>query len=253
VPHISLREVFHRKEGSHVDALDGVRAICVLWVTAYHAWLFLHFDLYTPPRIVESESGFQMIWDRADTYMTWIYGNSLTRVVPFLLGVAAAAYRWHADTDATSVPRDPARRKRIGGRVAMAVTAFFLVAGALPITPWPGFHLFVLMLGRCLFGAATALVLVIGAAPAAAHIGWVRLLRHPVWVPIARLSYSMYLWQFVGIEAARWLVEAFGTRPDRDLASLLAFVTLGIGLSFAIALPCYLFVEKPGMDYRPAL
>jgi peptidoglycan/LPS O-acetylase OafA/YrhL len=461
VPHISLREVFHRKEGSHVDALDGVRAICVLWVTAYHAWFFrcgfydescgpghtieppsvsafgalvgrgdlavdvffalsgylifrilrtslmreqipigrsvarftvrrflriypalafaiplnflifyfvafpgvpsgqsnpivagcmnhpwanfallgnwtalagpavqfedgllgclpwswsvsmeaqfyllspllaiyyirrrnrareqglavrwwtgslpavvligisllaqlaisLHFDLQTPPRIVEGESGSYMAWDRADTYMTWIYGNSLTRVVPFLLGIAAAAYRWHADTDATSAPRpahehDSDRRMRIGGRVAMAVVAFFLVAGALPITPWAGFNLFLLTLGRCLFGAVAALVLVISAAPAAAHIGWVRLLRHPAWVPIARLSYSMYLWQFVGIEAARWLVEAFGSQPDRDFASLLAFVTLGIGLSFAIALPCYLFVEKPGMDYRPAL
>jgi peptidoglycan/LPS O-acetylase OafA/YrhL len=232
-------------------ALIGISLVAQLLIS-------LHFDLHTPPRIVGEGASAYMAWDRADTYMTWIYGNSLTRVVPFLLGVAAAAYRWHMDSDAASLQRqardeDFDRRMRIGGRMAMGAAAFFLIAGALPITPWAGFNLFLLVLGRALFGAITALVLAISAAPRAGPIWWVRLLRHPFWVAIARLSYSMYLWQFVGIEAARLLLEALGMRPDQGFAPLLAFVTLGIGISFAIAIPCYLFVEKPGMDYRPAL
>jgi peptidoglycan/LPS O-acetylase OafA/YrhL len=142
---------------------------------------------------------------------------------------------------------------RIAGRVAAGVAFVFLMLGALPMTQWRGLNLFLLLFGRAIFGVVTALVLAIGAAPHAGGIWWVRLLRHPFWAPIARLSYSMYLWQFVGIEIARALMEGVGTRPDHDLASLLAFVVLGIGLSFVIAIPCYLCVEKPGMDYRPAL
>ncbi len=218
----------------------------------------LYFDLYAPPTIVGTGASAHMVWDRADTYMTWLYGNSLTRVVPFLLGIAAAAYRWHTDSEAPAAdsgenPPASDRGLRVGGRIAMGVGAIFLVIGALPITPWRGLNLFVLLLGRAIFGAMTAMVLAIGAAPRAGHIWWVRVLRHGFWAPIARLSYSMYLWQFVGIELARWLLESAGTRPDRDFASLMAFLTLGLGISFAIAIPCYLFVEKPGMDYRPAL
>ena len=227
-------------------ALIGVSLLAQLSISLY-------FDLQAAP--VRSADGESWVWERAETYMTWIYGNSLTRVVPFLLGVAAAAYRWHTDSEGPQLPEGSGsdRRMRIGGRVAAGVALIFLLLGALPITQWRGLNLFLLLAGRAIFGCVTALVLAIGAAPHAGQIWWVRLLRHPFWAPVARLSYSMYLWQFVGIEVARWLVETLGTRPDSDLGSLLAFVTLGIGISFAIAIPCYLFVEKPGMDYRPAL
>jgi peptidoglycan/LPS O-acetylase OafA/YrhL len=213
----------------------------------------LHFDLHALTRLVGEGKDAYLAWDGDDSYMTWIYGNSLTRVVPFLLGLAAGAYRWHTDSEEAAAPASSDRGLRIGGRIAMAVGATFLILGALPLTPFRELNLFVLLFGRALFGAATALVLAIGAAPHAGRIWWVRLLRHPVWAPVARLSYSMYLWQFVGIEVARWLVESAGTRPDRDFASLLAFETLGLAISFALAIPAHLFVEKPGMDYRPAL
>ena len=218
----------------------------------------LYFDLHAPPRILPVGEGVQIVWDRADVYMTWLYGNSLTRVVPFLLGVAAAAYRWHVDTELPA-PQEgsgddrPERSMRKCGRFAIAGTVFFLLFGALPLSQWWTFNLLLLVLGRAAFGVIIAVALAIGAAPRAGGIWWVRLLRHPFWAPIARISYSMYLWQFVGIEAARWLVESLGTRPDQHLGSLLAFVTLGLGLSFAIAVPSYLFIEKPAMDYRPAL
>jgi peptidoglycan/LPS O-acetylase OafA/YrhL len=188
-----------------------------------------------------------------DTYMTWLYGNSATRWVPFLFGIAAAAYRWHVDTLASDETEPSDRGMRWAGRLAMLLAVFFLLVGVLPVFPWHGFNLFLLVLGRPMFGAITALVLVIGAAPHAGRIWWVRMLRHPFWTPFARLSYSMYLWQIVGIESARWLFAGLGAQPYQDSFALLSFVGLGIALSFAIAIPCYLFVEKPSMDYRPAL
>jgi peptidoglycan/LPS O-acetylase OafA/YrhL len=243
-----------REQGKPVRWWTGSLATVGLMLASWLAALGigLYFDLAAVP--VRSSDGQSWVWERAQTYMTWVYGNSLTRVVPFLLGVAAAAYRWHTDTEAPPAQESAGsdRTMRLVGRGVAVVGVIFLLLGALPMTQWRGLNLFLMLLGRSIFGLITALVLAIGAAPRAAQIWWVRLLRHPCWAPIARLSYSMYLWQFVGIEIARALVEGVGTRPDRDFASLLAFEALGLGLTFAIAIPAYLLIEKPGMELRPA-
>ena len=190
-----------------------------------------------------------------DTYMVWLYGNPLARCTPYLLGMAAAAYTVHRD-DAHALPpstrlEDLAARP-LTLRLALGVFVFLCVFGVLPFYPWFGFNLVISGMGRTLFGAAVVIVLVAATRPGPPTGATVRMLRHALWHPIATLSYSAYLWQFAGIEAARAIFGDAGIIPYESFAAWLGFAALGTLLTFAFALPSYLLVERPGMSLRPA-
>jgi peptidoglycan/LPS O-acetylase OafA/YrhL len=202
------------------------------------------------PGITEAQMG---------EYMLWLYANPLTRCTAYLLGMAAAAYSLAA---ASSAPRaatlgtapdgepTPERGRWMTRACAVTVLTFFIV-GVLPYYPWPEFNLMLATFGRTLFSAAVAGLLIAGAAPVGSASRVVRLLQHRAWHPLALASYSVYLWQFVGIEGARWVFIELGMQPYQSPAIWAAFAALAIVASFAIGAASYLLVERPALEIRP--
>jgi len=184
-----------------------------------------------------------------DAYMEYLYANPLARCTPYLLGMGAAAYCAHrSETHERASAVAPSTR---GVKVAVGVFVFFCVFGVLPFYPWVGFNVLLAGLGRTIFGAAIALVLVVATAPGPHESAVVRLLRHRIWYPIATLSYSAYLWQFAGIELARSLYTASGVVIYGSFVAWLGFAVLGVLATFVFALPSYMLIERPGMAIRP--
>jgi len=194
-------------------------------------------------------------------YMAWMYANPLTRCSAYLIGMAAAAYRTHCDASATP----PRAEDGLGNRsqsagvpapwwhtcaVITSVSLFLL--GVVPYFPWRTLNLSVSLLGRTLFSAAVALILVGGAAPEAPRSRLTRILKHRIWYPLAQVSYSVYLWQFVGIELARWCFSTLGLLPYHSPAVWMVFALVSIAMSFAIGAASYIFVERPTLNLRPA-
>jgi len=219
-------------------------------------------------------------------YMTWLYTNPLTRCTPYLIGMAAAAYRMHFDTQlgpaspggpttplsvvtepgapaqTTACERErahPSAPRHVAGlpsvwwsRWAVFTILSFFLLGVLPLFPWSTLNLYVGVLGRTLFSAAVALILVVGAAPEAPQSRITRFLRHRVWHPLAQASYSVYLWQFVGIEAARWGFVSLGVSPDHGPLVWMGFALASIATSFALGAASFVLVERPTLSARPA-
>jgi len=74
---------------------------------------------------------------------------------------------------------------------------------------------------------------------------WYKILSWKPLVPIARLSYSGYLFQFL---AMSWLANAMGAPTTYFHYLFVSIVNLLV--TNALALPIYLFVEKPFMNLR---
>jgi peptidoglycan/LPS O-acetylase OafA/YrhL len=111
--------------------------------------------------------------------------------------------------------------------------------------------LFSLMFARPLFGLCVAYIAFRAVTGRARAINW--FLSRQGWVPIARLSYAIYLVQFVSITPiyARWS-QPFNTASTLGgVLTLIASETAAVvTLTFALALICYLAVEKPFMNLR---
>jgi len=109
-----------------------------------------------------------------------------------------------------------------------------------------------LALWRPIFGVAVANIVFFCATGRAPRLAGV--LGAAAWRPIARLSYSMYLLQFVGLLAVEkpfvslWQITSDADSPEslRVLATFALAAVFILG-SMALALPSYIFVERPGM------
>jgi peptidoglycan/LPS O-acetylase OafA/YrhL len=85
----------------------------------------------------------------------------------------------------------------------------------------------------------------------ALSLAW--LLEHPIWVPLARLSYSVYLVQFIpmfGVEILMDMKAEHGLWTTYGWWVLLVTLTL-VG-SMGLAVIIYVLVEKPCMELREA-
>ncbi len=230
-----------RERGRALEWWWGSGWVCVLFAAALAAGLVgvLELGLLAPGMPDAQMRG----------YMQWLYSNPLTRCTPYLIGMAAAAYRLHTDG------REPGHVAPVSSwwlRGALATVAAFFILGVLPYYPWPALNLYLAVLGRTMFSAAVAVLLVVGANAGHSRFRSVRLLRHPVWYPLAQASYSVYLWQFVAIEAARWGFESVGLVPYQSVAIWSLFALIAVFLSFAIGAFSYMLIERPMMRARPA-
>jgi len=104
---------------------------------------------------------------------------------------------------------------------------------------------------RPLFGASLAYMIYLCASGSAPRLAWV--LGWPVWRPIARLSYSMYLLQAVSgadllAPARDAILTAFGNDsvPLLVLAMYMWVALYNLG-SVPLAFLSYMLVERPGM------
>lgn len=81
---------------------------------------------------------------------------------------------------------------------------------------------------------------------------WDSLLSRSLWVPVARLSYSAYLLQFVAIHPLRshWQVFPENIGSCEAFARFVVFCIVSLAFVFAVALVHYLLIEGPSLRLR---
>jgi len=158
----------------------------------------------------------------------------------------------------------------------IAFLAFFAISviGCFPKDFWSkhmgmnGTTFFIWMVtSRQLFAAAVCFIMYIIVSPFGDQLSWFRpsrlfrsILSWSIWVPIATLSYSMYLWHMGGLFALKGLSGKF-LRPEAKpktctftygqfVGRWIYILVVSLLLCMAIALIPYMLVEKPALDAR---
>ena len=198
------------------------------------------------------------------------YTNTLMRVAPYLAGMAAAvAVNQHA-TDPYSHPGP--RGRALLDATAWAVMLWNLLIGAEPMyfmqmsslgqryyAELPSLCLWNAVMARPLVGLAVAYLLATATTGHAPRLAAVLSLR--LWRPLAVLSYSMYLLQYVGSLAWDVVFDRFiAPRLDTDGATFLTGLLVAhakfpavIAGTLPLALANYALVERPLTKFGHAL
>jgi hypothetical protein len=195
-----------------------------------------------------------------------IYDKVWTRCAPYLAGTAVA-YAHHvapADKPASAVSRRQRCARLVCNVLATATwlgVAYFgpglctsrILSGEVHKTRYEYgvAYMLLLWLGRAAFGCAVAYVVSLSLTPGRG--GWLTaVLRWRVWTPIATLSYSAYLLQYLSMLTLVRLVPV-PAHPASVYVTFALFVAMLLGVYvgvFAVALLCYMVVEKPVMNLR---
>jgi len=183
-----------------------------------------------------------------------LYSKPLTRLPPYLMG-ALVALLWQRG----GVRSDQPGTLRLADTLALACTAVLVFLGA-------GDHLYEYLLDHDPFRLSNVWLLWLGRAIFAAALGWLLLAvlqgRLPWlqrvwawhgWVPVAGLSYALYLVQYVALlpmllKAGPYL-NATRSAPEFLLMST-AWLLGAFVLAAFVALVLHLTVERPLMNLR---
>jgi len=114
---------------------------------------------------------------------------------------------------------------------------------------WPlAANIIAIGFGRFFYGLGIAYYIFMGVIGHARGLNWI--LSWRFWTPIARLSYSLYLTQFVGLFIGT-VISFNGSSTSTEIFFLLLVLSgIGIAVTLVLDLIIYLLVEKPCMDLR---
>jgi peptidoglycan/LPS O-acetylase OafA/YrhL len=113
------------------------------------------------------------------------------------------------------------------------------------MTPWQRvIYKTSMLVGRPLFTLFAAILLMVTVLSSAKNSVTSRLLSHPAWYPIARVSYSMYLFHPVFLFAAFYLLFGDAGLTQLSLWGLAGLAVLGIALSFLFGIVTYYAIER---------
>ena len=240
---------------SHAIAAGRFRFLQLPWAPSYFLVLALGFlaCVYRRTMNIDYEHG-----------SAQPYNGTSARIAPYLAGVAAAiAVKQHSKAP-YSFPGPWARAcLRLISWLVLIPAAYFgaepmyfqqdTLAGWAYPHAFPTLHYCHIVLGRPLVGLATAFLLA-DCLTGHAHC-LSAFLSAPCWRPLAALSYSMYLLQYVGAAVFDPLFKAY-ILPRIDLADGLRLVYVGAGIAhlkaviviiatMPLALCNYLLIEHP--------
>jgi len=178
----------------------------------------------------------------------WVYSQVYMRMAPYLMGIGCAFVnaQWRAER----VSVQPWVRwplHVLGGTTWLALSYY----GAEPVdSDGPSTQFFLYVFGRALFGLAVAYFVLMMLNNGAKALNYV--LCSPIWVPFARLSYTAYLLQTIGMNWSAYAIIPPSELDDQwaAFAKLLAMILITSVLTFSMALLVYLAVEKPLMALR---
>eukprot|EP01112_Ceratiomyxa_fruticulosa_P007349 TRINITY_DN1900_c0_g1_i1.p1 TRINITY_DN1900_c0_g1~~TRINITY_DN1900_c0_g1_i1.p1 ORF type:complete len:435 (-),score=73.21 TRINITY_DN1900_c0_g1_i1:80-1384(-) len=109
-------------------------------------------------------------------------------------------------------------------------------------------NVFLIGFGRIFYGSAIAYFIYMGLTGHAR--GLTKVLCWRVWAPIARLSYSLYLTQFVGLLAGLFITYNGDMIVFTIFLLFFVLCAMGIIITLILDIFIYLLVEKPLMDMR---
>lgn len=181
------------------------------------------------------------------------YSKPLTRLPPYLMGAVVALLYAKG-----GVTMPAARLRALDAVAALAVVALgFLGAGdhvheyLLDHAPFRPTNVWRLWLGRSLFAGALGWLLL--ATLQGRLQGLNKLLSWRGWVPVAGLSYALYLVQYVAlVPMLRKAGPALNATHDHASFLLTSFTWLAgaFGLATLVALGLHLLIERPVMNLR---
>lgn len=190
-----------------------------------------------------------------------LYSKPLTRLPPYLVGAVVALLYARSRPGASDAPllAWPAGRLRVLDALAGAAVVALGFAGAgdhvheylLDHDPFRPGNLWLLWLGRALFAGALGWLLLAMLHGRLAPLQ--RLLAARVWVPVAGLSYALYLIQYVALlPMLQKAGPALNATRSHGAFLLTSFGWLGgaFALAVVVALFLHLLVERPVMNLR---
>lgn len=235
--------------------------------------------LLVPALLAVGSLGARFAWVRwalaqeTDEHVTdWsletIYDKVWTRCCPYLAGMAVAflahACPWDKPSHAAA-PRCHQRARRactdlLAAAVLMGIAYYGpglctskILAGRIRTTKeeYDSVHMVLLCVGRAAFGCAVAYVVARSLQAGRGRCLKV-VLGCRLWAPVATLSYSAYLLQYIGMLPIVRMVSppTAGTSVYVTFATFVGTLLCVYVAVFALALVCYLAVEKPMMNLR---
>ncbi len=193
---------------------------------------------------------------RFDLYFDRMYADLHARFGPFICGILASyLYFYHKSKLNEFFER---KTSTLLIYIGLALTIGFALAPSYhqDIHYSKAYQIFYLVSHRTLFSVGITILLLAALFPVS-HIGkaFNRVLSLKFWVPIAHLSYSIYIfhifvvgWVHLNIKAH---LKASGLPIDHiDFYWILAAIPIALLLSCLFASVLYVFIEKPFMNLR---
>ena len=127
----------------------------------------------------------------------------------------------------------------------LAIASVDLYQTYADMAPWRVFvYKLSMLFGRPLFTLAAASVLLLALLTRPEERRVTRFLSHPAWYPIARVSYSMYLFHPVFLFAAFYLLFGDHGLTELSMTELVSLGVLCIAMSFMFGVVTYYSVER---------
>ena len=210
-------------------------------------------DLYTTPIYVN----FLNLGGNPGRFAEVIYGNLYTRFGPLILGVLLAYLHTHHHHKVSSF---------VSNNVALSTVIFFFGLIALIVTSNIPYHnpasfysknyntdinLLMIATNRNLFSLGVTIILFFCLYPIGITKPVKRFLSSKLLLPIAKTSYSIYLFHAPVLVIAAVMVHGLDVKPaDVSVASLITTSVLTLFLSWLLSVLVYISLEKPAIDWN---
>jgi peptidoglycan/LPS O-acetylase OafA/YrhL len=187
--------------------------------------------------------------DNALHYMQYLYISPIARLPSFVFGIAAA-WLWVYKRDIISAHYEANRSKYCiaTGLIFMSCLALGSFNIYQPMTELNGMENLIysinMVCGRMLFSLLIAALITISLMPKTRSSFTQRFLSHPLLFPIARGSYSMYLFHPYLLFLAYFVLFGEEKLTSLSVGGLLALAALGIVFAFIFSLFTYYAIEK---------
>jgi peptidoglycan/LPS O-acetylase OafA/YrhL len=206
--------------------------VTLLWIPFATLWMFVLLRRYGIPAFSQDANDLKTFADR-------VYANTLYRSAGIACGVLAAWF---------DINGQPGGKPVVPKALALVLPALLMFAISFSVPESISSSMSIAYLGgrHVVVAACAASVLFRARSEASGILS--AFLEARIFIPVAKLAYSLYLvhpvvYGFLG----RYFVATRSVHTEVDLAGL--FIAGLVG-SFGVALLMYLLVEKPIMDRR---
>jgi peptidoglycan/LPS O-acetylase OafA/YrhL len=184
-----------------------------------------------------------------------LYDNLYTRYGALMAGCLAAYYQHYYPDQVSRFLNSMAGK--VSGWLAVAAIAVLMMVPVLThrFDDWKIFSIVYQTTARNIYAVSIAMLILVSTEQSVLASIIRKILGHPIWYPIAQLSYSMYLVHVLAVTfAAAVIGQAIQKYPEKYLYTpfeaigLVYVVSLVLTIFFATLF--YLFIERPIMNLR---